>query len=45
MIRRNLLILTIGTLRGLITYLHFVTMRQFSPHVVLEELYYLPLLF
>lgn len=45
MIRRNPNILTIGTLTVLITYLHFVTLRQFSPHVVLEELYYLPLLF
>lgn len=29
--------------RALITYLHFGTMRQFSPDVVLGELYYLPL--
>jgi two-component system, NtrC family, sensor histidine kinase HydH len=45
MIRRNLNILTIGILTGLISYLHFVTMRHLSPRVVFEELYYLPLLF
>lgn len=28
----------------LTTFLHFVTMREFAPSVVLEELYYLPLL-
>ncbi|MBT0652023.1 hypothetical protein KI810_03080 [Geobacter luticola] len=31
-------------LTTLITYLHFGVMRQFSPAVILEELFYLPLL-
>ena len=42
--RKNYQMLAIVTLTGLITYLHFDTMRQFSPNVILEELYYLPLL-
>lgn len=42
--RKNYSILTIVTLTVLITFLHFGTMQQFSPHIVLEELYYLPLL-
>ena len=37
-------ILAIVTLTTLITYLHFVTMRHYSELVVLEELYYLPVL-
>jgi signal transduction histidine kinase len=37
-------VLTIFALTVLITYLHFGTMRQFSPRIVLEELYYIPLL-
>jgi len=37
-------VLAVVTLTGLITYLHFGTMLEFSQHVVLEELYYLPLL-
>lgn len=42
--KKNYHILSIVTLTLLITYLHFGTMRQFSPKVILEELYYLPLL-
>ncbi len=42
--KKNYHILAIVTLTLLITYLHFGTMRQFSPRVILEELYYLPLL-
>jgi len=42
--KMHLHILAIVTLTALITYLHFGTMQQFSPDVVLEELYYLPLL-
>lgn len=37
-------ILTIVVLTVLITYLHFGTLQQYSPRVVIEELYYLPLL-
>jgi signal transduction histidine kinase len=37
-------ILAVVMLTTLITYLHFGVMRQFSPAVILEELYYLPLL-
>jgi signal transduction histidine kinase len=44
MSRKHYHILAIVTLTVLITYLHFGTMRQLSPSVVLEELYYLPLL-
>lgn len=42
--KKNYYILAIVTLTTLITYLHFVTIRHFSELVVLEELYYLPLL-
>lgn len=42
--KKNHYILTIVTLTILVTYLHFETMQQFSPLVVFEELYYLPLL-
>ena len=42
--KKNYHILAIVTLTTLITYLHFVTMRHYSELVVLEELYYLPLL-
>jgi signal transduction histidine kinase len=42
--KKNYYILAIVTLTVLITYLHFVTMQQFSTLVVFEELYYLPLL-
>lgn len=41
--RKNYHILTIVTFTVLITYLHFGAMRQFSPRIVLEELYYIPL--
>jgi len=44
MSRKHYHILGIVSLTALITYLHFGTMLQFSPDVVLEELYYLPLL-
>jgi len=44
MSKKHYYVLTIVTLTILITYLHFVTLRQFSPRVTLEELYYLPLL-
>jgi signal transduction histidine kinase len=37
-------LLIIVTLTLLITYLHFATMPQFSSRIVLDELYYLPLL-
>ena len=37
-------ILAVVTLTSSITYLHLGTMLQFSQRVVLEELYYLPLL-
>lgn len=42
--KKNYHILAIVTLTLLITYLHFATIRPFSEFVVLEELYYLPLL-
>lgn len=42
--KKNYHILAIVTLTTLITSLHFVTIRHFSELVVLEELYYLPLL-
>ena len=44
MSRKNCHLFSIVSLTILITYLHFDTMRQFSPRVVLDELYYLPLL-
>ena len=44
MSRKNSHILTIIMLTALITYLQFGILQQFSPSVVLEELYYLPLL-
>lgn len=44
MSRNNYHILTVVLLTTMITYLHFGTMHQFSPDVILEELYYLPLL-
>jgi signal transduction histidine kinase len=42
--KKSFHILAIVTLTILITYLHFGTMLQFSSRVVLEELYYLPLI-
>lgn len=44
MTKKNYHILAIITVTLLTTLLHFATMRAFSPNVVLEELYYLPLL-
>jgi hypothetical protein len=44
MSRKNYHIVAIAIFTVLITYMHFGVMRQFSPLVVLEELYYLPLL-
>jgi len=44
MTKRYYYILAIATVTLLTTYLHFAAMREFSPNVVLEELYYLPLL-
>jgi two-component system sporulation sensor kinase A len=44
MSRKNYHIFIIVTLTILITYLHFDTLLQFTPRVVLDELYYLPLL-
>lgn len=44
MSRKNYHILAIVTFTVLITYLHFVTMRQYSALVVFDELFYLPLL-
>lgn len=44
MTKKKYHILAIVTVTLLITLLHFTTMRAFSPDVVLEELYYLPLL-
>ena len=42
--KKGYYILAIVTITLLTTFLHFATMREFSPNVVLEELYYLPLL-
>jgi len=44
MTKKNYYILFIATITLLTTFLHFATMRKISPNVVLEELYYLPLL-
>ena len=44
MSKKNYYILFIVTLTLLTTFLHFTTMRELSQDVVLEELYYLPLL-
>lgn len=44
MTKKTLYILAIVTVTLLTTILHFVTMQAFSPNVILEELYYLPLL-
>lgn len=44
MTKKNYYIFAIVTLTLLTTVLHFATMRKFSPNVVLEELYFLPLL-
>jgi|GEM_PF-4011824 len=38
MTRNNYHALVIVAVTGLITYMHFVTMREFSPNIVLEEL-------
>ena len=42
--KKGYYILAIVTITFLTTFLHLATMRKFSPNVVLEELYYLPLL-
>lgn len=44
MSRKNYPILAIVILTVLIMYLHFGTIRQFPARIVLEELYYIPLL-
>lgn len=44
MSRRYLHLAAIFLITALTTYLHFATMHRFSPHIVFEELYYLPLL-
>lgn len=44
MTNKNYYIVAIGTLTLLTTFLHFATMGEFSPYVVLEELYYIPLI-
>jgi len=44
MAKKNYYIVAIVTLTLLTTFLHFTTMREFSPFVVFEELFYLPLL-
>ena len=45
MLNTNVRIIMIVTLTILITYLHYAVLEKFSPQVVLEELYYLPLLY
>jgi len=42
--KKGYYILVIVTITFLTSFLHLATMRKFSPNVVLEELYYLPLL-
>jgi len=44
MAKKSYYIVAIVTLTLLTTFLHFTTMGKFSPYVVLEELFYLPLL-
>jgi two-component system, NtrC family, sensor histidine kinase HydH len=44
MTKKHYHILIIITITCLITYLNIVTAEKFSPHTVLEELYYIPLL-
>ena len=44
MTKKNYTVLAIFLVTILTTSLHFATMSQFSPYVVLEELYYLPLI-
>ena len=44
MAKKNYYILAIVSVTLLTTILHFATMGKFSPYVVLEELFYLPLL-
>lgn len=43
MTKKNYDILTIVFLTILTTYLHFAVLEKISPHVIFEELYYLPL--
>jgi signal transduction histidine kinase len=43
--RKSYYIIAIATFSLLITFLHFLVFEQLAPHVVLEELYYIPLLF
>lgn len=44
MTKKNYYIVAIVTLTLLTTFLHFAAMEKLSPYVVLEELFYLPLL-
>lgn len=44
MTNKKYIVFAIVSVTLLTTILHFVTMRDFAPYVVLEELYYLPLL-
>ncbi|MDD2735103.1 MAG: HAMP domain-containing sensor histidine kinase [Desulfuromonadaceae bacterium] len=44
MTKKSFYIFTIVILTILTTFLHFVFMQKISPHVIFEELYYLPLL-
>lgn len=44
MAKKRYYIIAIVTLTLLTTFLHFTTMGKFSPYVVLEELFYIPLL-
>lgn len=44
MAKKSYYIFAIVTATLLTTFLHFATMGDFSPYVVLEELFYLPLL-
>jgi len=44
MAKKSYYIFAIATITLLTTFLHFTAMGEFSPYVVFEELFYLPLL-
>ncbi len=45
MANKNKQIFFLGVFLTLLTLVHLLILKQFSPHVVLEELYYIPILF
>lgn len=45
MLKKKYHIITIGTFLAILTLIHIIVFQKLSPRVVLEELYYIPILF